>query len=329
MIRRRQFITLLGGAAAAWPVAARAQQAAIPVIGYLYIGSPDTGANQLAGFRKGLGEAGFIEGRNIAIEFRFAHNDPARLPEMAADLVRRRVAVIAAGGLPAALAAKAATTSIPVVISIGGDPVEAGLVPSLNRPGSSSNLTGVSFMGEELVSKQLGLLHDLAPRAGRFGVLLNPNTTTDPRRTAELQAAAAAIGGQIEVRTATTIDELDAAVASLVDKRADALLVVADGFFANRRTQFATLAAYHRLPAIYPQREFPEIGGMMSLGASIPDQMRQVGVYVGRIIKGATPADLPVMRPTRFELVINLHTVKTLGLSVPQGLLAIADEVIE
>jgi putative ABC transport system substrate-binding protein len=315
-MRRRKFITLIGGAAA-WPLAARAQRPAMPAVGYLYVGSPETGANQLAGFRKGLGEAGFVEGRNIAIEFRFAHNEPARLPELVADLVRRRVAVIAAIGVAPAIAAKAATTTIPVVIGIGGDPVEAGLVASLNRPGG--NITGVSFMGEELGSKQLGFLHEMAPRAARFGVLLNPTTRSDTRRIPELQAAAAAIGWQIEVPTATTIDELDAAFVSLVDKGADALLVGSDGFFANRRVQFATLATHHRLPAIYPQREFPEIGGMMSYGANIPDQVRQAGLYAGRIVKGTNPADLPVMQPTKFELVINLHTVKTLGLSVHRG----------
>jgi putative ABC transport system substrate-binding protein len=288
-IRRREFIAALGGAAAAWPLATRAQRPAMPAVGYLYVGSPETSANQLAGFRKGLGEAGFVEGRNVAIEFRFAHNEPTRLPELAGDLVRRRVAVIAAIGVAPAIAVKAATTTIPVVIGIGGDPVEAGLVVSLNRPGG--NITGVSFMGEELGSKQLGLSHELAPRATRFGVLLNPTTRSDTRRIAELQAAAAAIGSQIEARFASTIDELDGAFASLVDKRADALVVSPDSFFANRRVQFTTLAAHHRLPAIYPQREFPEIGGMMSYGANIADQVRQVGLYAGRIL-------MPVCRAT-------------------------------
>jgi putative ABC transport system substrate-binding protein len=325
-MRRRHFIAGLGSAAA-WPVVARAQQARMRAVGYLYVGSPETSANQLAGFRKGLSEAGFVEGRNIAIEFGFAHNEPSRLPELADGLVRRRVAVIAAIGVEPAIAAKAAATSIPVVIAIGGDPVEAGLVTSLNRPGG--NITGVSFMGEDLGSKQLGLLHELAPQAARFGVLLHPTARSDTRRIAVLQAAAAAIDGQIEVRAASTIDELDAAFASLVAKRADALVVSPDGFFANRRVQFATLAAYHRLPAIYPQREFPEIGGMMSYGASVADQVRQAGLYVGRILEGDKPADLPVLQPTKFEFVINLHTVKMLGLTIPETLLATADEVIQ
>jgi putative tryptophan/tyrosine transport system substrate-binding protein len=302
-MRRRVFIAGLG-ASAAWPMVARAQQSATPVVGYLYVGSPETSANQLTGFRKGLGEAGFVEGRNIAIEYRFAHNQPAHLPEFAADLVRRRVAVIVAIGVAPAIAAKAAATAIPVVIGIGANPIEAGLVATLNRPGG--NITGVSFMGEELGSKQ-GLLHELVPRAARFGVLLNPTTRSDTRRIAELQAAAAAIGGQIEVRTASTIDELDAAFASLVVMRADALVVSPDSFFANRRVEFTTLAAHHRLPAIYPQREFPEIGGVMSYGANVADQLRQAGLYAGRIVKGDKPADLPVMQPTKFEFVINTH----------------------
>jgi putative ABC transport system substrate-binding protein len=325
-MRRREFIAGLAGAAA-WPVVARAQQQSMPVVGYLYVGSPETSANQLTGFRKGLGEAGFVDGRNIAIEYRFAHNQPARLPEFAADLVRRRVAVIVAIGVTPAIAAKAATTATPVVFGIGGDPIEAGLVATLNRPGG--NITGVSFMGEELGSKQLALLRELVPRAARFGVLLNPTTQSDTRRIAELQAAVTAIGAQIEVRTASTFEELDAAFVSLVDKRADALVVRPDSFFANRRVQFTTLAAYHRLPAIYPQREFPEIGGMMSYGANIADQLRQAELYAGRIVKGDKPADLPVMQPTKFEFVINLHTVKTFGLTIPETLLATADEVIQ
>ena len=325
-MRRREFIAGLGSAAA-WPVVARAQQPAMPVVGYLYVGSPETSANQLTGFRKGLGEAGFVEGRNIAIEYRFAHNQPARLPEFAADLVRRRVAVIVAIGVAPAIAAKAATTAIPVVFGIGGDPIEAGLVATLNRPGG--NITGVSFMGEELGSKQLDLLRELVPRAARFGVLLNPTTRRTRARSQNCKLRQLPSARRSKSVPPAPIDELDAAFVSLVDKRADALVVSPNSFFANRRVQFTTLAAYHRLPAIYPQREFPEIGGMMSYGANIADQLRQAGLYAGRIVKGDKPADLPVMQPTKFEFVINLKTAKALGLTIPETLLATADEVIQ
>jgi putative tryptophan/tyrosine transport system substrate-binding protein len=335
-MRRREVISLLGGAAAVSsslrPLAARAQQLAMPVVGYLYAGSPEPTTNYVAAFRKGLSEAGFVEGRNVAIEFSFAQNEYDRLPELAADLVRRRVAVIAAlGNAPAVRAAKAATATIPIVFAIGTDPVQLGLVASLNRPGG--NATGVSFMAVELGSKQLGLLHELVPGAARFAVLVNPTsfaTTSDmEREIAVLRAAAAAIGRQIEVLTASTNHDIDVAFANLVQKRADALFVRPDSFFANRRVQFATLAAHHRVPAIYFQREFAETGGMMSYGANAADQFRQAAIYVGRILKGEKPADLPVMQPTRFEFIINLQTVKTLGLTIPPTLLAIADEVIE
>jgi putative ABC transport system substrate-binding protein len=331
-MQRREFITLLGGAAAAWPLAAKAQQPAVPVVGYLYSGSPEPTTNYVAGFRKGLSEAGFVEGRNLAIEFRWAQGEFDRLPELAADLVRRRVAVLAAlGNTSVARAAKASTATIPIVFCNGADPVEAGLVLSFNRPGG--NVTGVSFMSVELGSKQLGLLHELVPGAARFAVLVNPTAHPTPsdleRQLAGPRAAAAAVGKQIEVLTASTNADIDAAFASLVQKGADTLFVSPDSFFSNRRVQFVTLAAHYRVPAIYFQREFAEAGGMMSYGANVADQFRQAGIYAGRILKGEKPADLPVMQPTRFEFIINLQTVKTLGLTVPPGLLAIADEVIE
>jgi putative ABC transport system substrate-binding protein len=327
-VQRREFITLLGGAAAVWPLAARAQQPAMPVVGYLYSGSPEPTTNYVAAFRKGLSEAGFVEGRNVTIEFRWAEGKFDRLPELAADLVRRRVSVTAAlGNTAVARAAKAATATIPIVFATGGNPVEAGLVASLNRPGG--NATGVSFMARELGPKQLGLLHELVPGAARFAVLINPTQFSMESQVAVMRTAAAAIGKQIEVLTASTNDDIDAAFASLVRKRADALYVSPDSFFANRRVQFATLAAHHRVPAIYFQREFAETGGMMTYGANVADNFRQAAIYAGRILKGEKPADLPVMQPTRFEFIINLHTVKTLGLTVPPRLLAIADEVIE
>jgi putative ABC transport system substrate-binding protein len=328
-MQRRDFIALLGVAASAWPLAARAQQPAMPVIGFLNGGSPEASANVVAAFRKGLSDVGFVEGRNVVIEYRWANNEFNGLPELAADLVRRRVAVIATpNSTPAALAAKAATTSIPIVFGGGSDPVEVGLVASLNRPGG--NVTGMGFMSAALAPKRLGLLHELLPRAARFAVLVNPNASPSAgSMIAELQAAALVIGRQIEVLTANTNQEIDAAFTSLVQKRADALLVSPGTLLANRRVQLATLATHHRVPAIYTQREFVEVGGLMSYGASQSDQSRQVGIYTGRILKGEKPADLPVVQPTKFEFVVNLHTARTLALPVPPTLLAIADEVIE
>jgi putative tryptophan/tyrosine transport system substrate-binding protein len=331
--RRRELITLLGGAMAApsafWPLAARAQQATKPVIGYLYAGSPEPSAHLLAAFRKGLAESGYIEGQNVTIEYRWAYNVLDRLPDLAADLVRRQVAVmVTPGSVAAALAAKRATTTIPIVFGIGGDPVQAGLVASLNRPGA--NVTGVSYLQAQLAAKQLGLLHDLLPGARRFAVLVNPNNVrvTEAFNT-DLQAAASAIGGQIDALPAATDGDIDTAFGSLREKQADALLVSPGPLFGNRRVQLATLAARHAMPAMYFDRQFAEVGGLISYGTSLADQYRQTGIYTGRALKGEKPADLPILRATKFELVINLKSAKTLGLDIPPGMLAIADEVIE
>ena len=327
-MRRREFITLLGGAAAAWPIAARAQQSAMPVVGYLYSGTPESSERFVAAFRAGLNEVGFFEGRNVAIEFRWAQNDPGRLPELAADLVRRQVAVIATpGSTPATLAAKAATMTIPIVFYSGGDPVRLGLVASFNLPGG--NLTGITSMNAELGSKRLGLLHELLPGAARFAVLVQSNSPLTEAFVAEVRAAAAALGLHVEVLSASDNRDIDLAFTSLVQKRADALLVSSDVLFTSRRVQLVTLAVHHRVPAIYPFREDAEAGGLMSYGSSVIDPSRQVGIYTGRILRGEKPADLPVMRSIKFEFVINLQVAKLLDLTVPPTLLARADEVIE
>jgi ABC-type uncharacterized transport system substrate-binding protein len=327
--RRREFITLLGGgAAAAWPLAARAQQPAIPIVGYVHADSPQATTDLVAAFREGLRETGYVEGQNVVIEYRWAHNDLSRIPELVADLVHRRVAVIATpGSSAAALAAKAATTTIPIVFSLGLDPVRLGLVASLSRPGG--NITGVNSMSSELVAKRLGLLHELLPTAKRFGVLINPKNPTTESLKKDVQAAAEAIGAQIEFFTATTGVGIDTAFANLVQRRADALLVHPDNLFINRRVQLTTLAARHAVPTIYPLRPDAEAGGLMSYGTKLADAHRQAGVYTGRILKGAKPADLPVVQPTKFEFIINLQTAKTIGLTVPDALLTRADEVIE
>jgi putative ABC transport system substrate-binding protein len=325
-MNRRDFITLLGGAAP-WPLAAHAQQSAMPVIGYLDGGSPETSANVVAAIRKGLSETGYVEGRDVVIEYRWAEANYDRLPVLASDLARRQVAVIVAMGTPSAFAAKAATTTIPIVFGGGVDPVQAGLVASLSQPGG--NVTGVTSMNAEIEAKRLGLLHELLPRATRFAVLVNPNNPLAEGDIKNAQASAVAIGRQIEILTATTNREIDAAFASLVQKRADALLIGPDVFFTNRRVQLATLAVRHAVPAIYAFREFAEAGGLMSYGTSGTDRDRQVGVYTGRILKGEKPENLPVLRPTKFEFVINLQTARMLGLEVPPTLLARADEVIE
>ena len=326
-MKRREFIALLGGAAA-WPLAARGQKVAMPVVGYLHSDSPQPVARLLAAFREGLSETGYVEGQNVAIEYRWAQNDLARIPELVADLVRRRVPVIATpGSSAAALAAKAATTTIPIVFSLGLDPVQLGLVASLNRPGG--NITGVNSMSNELLPKRLGLLHELLPAAARFAVLVNPKNPTTQSLEKDVQAATAVMGRQIEILTATTHTDIDAAFVSLVQRRADALVVHPDNLFINRRVQLAILAARHAVPTIYPFRTDAEVGGLMSYGVSLADAHRQAGVYTGRILKGEKPADLPVVQPTKFELVINLKTAKALGLEIPPTLLARADEVIE
>jgi putative ABC transport system substrate-binding protein len=326
-MRRRTFITLLG-VAASWPLAARAQQPAIPVVGYVHSDSPQPVAGLLAAFREGLRETGYVEGQNVLIEYRWAENDLSQLPELVADLVRRPVAVIATpGSSAAALAAKAATTTIPIVFSLGLDPVQLGLVASLSRPGG--NITGVNSMSNELAAKRLGLLRELLPTATRFGVLVNPKNPTTESLKKDLEAAAGALDAQIEFFTATTGTDIDTAFASLVQTRADAFLVHPDNLFINRRVQLITLAARHAMPGIYPLRPDAEAGGLMSYGTELADAHRQAGIYTGRILKGAKPADLPVVQPTKFEFVINRQTAKTIGLAVPFTLLARADEVIE
>jgi len=327
-MRRRDFITLLGGVAVACPQAARAQQPTMPVIGFLHPGSPEANAKFVAGFRKGLGESGYVEGRNVAIEFRWAHGDSGRLPELAADLIRRPVTVIVTlGSIAAALAAKAATTTIPIVFGAGADPVQAGLVVSLNRPGG--NVTGVSSMNSGLGAKQLGLLHQLLHRDARFAVLVNPGNPQIQSVITDVQVAAAAMGQQLEILTAATKHDISPAFSDAVQKRTDALLISADPLFTNRPVQLATLAARHAMPTVYALREFAEGGGLMSYGSNFTDLFRQAGTYTGRVLKGEKPADLPILQATKFELIVNLQTAEALGLDVPPTLLALADEVIE
>ena len=326
-MKRRDFITLLGGAAATWPLAARSQQAAMPVIGFLYSGSPGTISKELVIFRQALAEAGYVEGRTVAVEYRWAEGQYDQLPALAAELVRRQVAVVVAVPIPAALAAKAATVTIPIVFSAAGDPVKLGLVDSLARPGG--NATGVNFFQAELGAKQLGLLRELLPTAARIGLLVNPANANVEGVTKDVEAAASAIGVQIDVVGASDSREIEAAFATLVRNKAAALLVGADSFFFNRRLQLAILAARHAIPAVYFNREFAEAGGLMSYGTSLTEVYRQLGVYTGRILKGSKPADLPVVQSTKFEFVINLLSARALGLEIPPVLLARADEVIE
>jgi putative tryptophan/tyrosine transport system substrate-binding protein len=326
-VRRREFIKSIGGVAATWPLAALAQQPAKPVIGFMNVGTPKEDEFLRAAFQQGVNEAGYIEGQNVTIEYHWAEGHADRLPGLAADLVRRRVSVIAATSTPAALAAKDATATIPIVFETAGDPIKLGLVASLNRPGR--NVTGMTQLSSELVAKRLGILHDLIPTATTIGLLVNP---TDPRaetQTGEMQEAAHALGLKIHVLNASTEGEINTAFATLSQLRLAALLVGTSNLFTRRREQFVTLAARQGVPAIYQYREYVAAGGLISYGTSITDAYRQAGTYVGRILKGEKPDDLPVLRPTKFELVINLKTAKTLGLTIPPGVLAIADEVIE
>jgi putative ABC transport system substrate-binding protein len=326
-VRRRQFITMLGGAAVAWPLAARAQQAAMPVIGFLDPRSPDGMTERLRGFRQGLKDTGYVDGENVAIEYRWAEGQNDRLPALADELVRRRVAVIAAFGIVAASAAKAATTTIPIVFAVAVDPVRLDLVASLNRPGG--NLTGVNIFTTELVTKRLELLHELVPGAVRAAVLVDPAYPDTEVMVRDLAAAARAMGLQIQVFNATNSREINEAFASLVRERPDALFVGGEPFLNSRRVQLVNLASRHAIPATYALRDYAEVGGLMSYGPNIADAYRQAGVYAGRILKGAKPADLPVVQASKFELVINAETARLLGLTVPDKLLARADEVIE
>lgn len=326
-MKRREFMAVLGGAAATWPLAVRAQQPALPGIGFLNSGSPKASVSPTTAFNEGLGETGYVDQKNVSIEYRWAEGQYDRLPALAADLVRRRVAVIFGGGPPAAAAAKAATTTIPIVFVSGADPVESGLVTSLSHPGG--NVTGVAVFTGQLAAKQLGLLREFLPKAVAVTMLVNPNNPLTEAVIRDLETAAALTGHQIQIVKASNEDEIDKAFTTLAELHTDALIVAADPYFFNRRDQLAALAASRAVPAFYEIREFTVSGGLMSYGASLTDGYRRAGVYAGQILKGAKPADLPVLQPTKFELVINLKTAKALGITLSPGLLAIADEVIE
>jgi putative tryptophan/tyrosine transport system substrate-binding protein len=325
-MKRREFITLVGGAAVAWPLAARAQQA-MPTIGFLASQLPDAVTDRLRGFRQGLKDTGYVEGENVAIVYRFAENQDDRLPALAAELVSRHVAVIATAGLPPTLAAKAATTTIPIAFLVGDDPVRLGIVTSFSRPGG--NMTGINIFTSELAAKRMELLRELS-RAARVAVLANSaNVAATETQLKEVDAAARAIGLQIQIHNANTSAEIDAAFETMSRERPDAVYVTTTAFLNGRRLQLAQLAAFHRLPAIYGLREYVEAGGLMSYGPNLVDGYRQVGIYTGRILKSAKPADLPVVQSSKFELVINAQTARMFGLTVPPTLIATADEVIE
>ena len=327
-MKRREFITLLGGAAATWPLAAPAQQPAIPVVGFLHSASLEPNVKLVAAFRKGLYDAGFSEGKNVAIEFRWADGQVDRLPELATDLVRRKVTVITTpGSTPAALAAKAATAAIPIVFAIGGDPVALGLVLSLNRPGG--NVTGIGFQTTEIAGKTLGLLHQLVPNTPRIVILVNPNTAFTAAVVHNLQASAPSLGLQVEVFHASTDSEIETTFAKIGQQPDTALLLGPDALYTSRRTQIVALAARYALPTMYYVQEFAEIGGLISYGPDLTNAYREAGTYTGRILKGEKPADIPVLQPTKFVLAINLKTAKALGLNVPPALIALADKVIE
>jgi putative ABC transport system substrate-binding protein len=326
-MKRRHFITLLGGAAVLWPLAARAQQQTVPMIGYLSVGSPDSAARNLAAFREGLKEAGYVEGKNLLIEYRWSEGQD-RLPELATELVRRRVAVIvSASGTPSVLAAKAATATIPIVFSVGTDPIAFGLVASLNKPGG--NLTGVTLLFDEVASKRLELAHELMPATTIIALLVNPTNPNSETQSRDLQEAARKLALQLHTLRASTERDLDTVFATVAQLRAGALLIGGDAFFASRRGQIAALAARHAIPTISFMRSFAAAGGLMSYGGSLTDADRLLGVYTGRILKGEKPADMPVQQSTKVELIINLRTAKMLGITVPPNLLVGADEVIE
>ena len=328
-MQRRDFITLLGGAAAAWPLAARGQPSALPVVGFIRDGSADASARLAAAFRKGLNEAGYVEGQNVTVEYHWLEGQYDRLPALLADMVRRQVAVIATPGNVPSLAAKAATSTVPIVFGVGGDPVELGLVASIARPGG--NATGVKFFVQEVVAKRLRLLHDLVPKAVRIAVLLHPRNAEIAEGTLrDLQEAAPTMGLQIQaILNASTVAEIDDAFATLARERCDALFVAGDAFFVSQRAQLAALTARQQIPAAYSVSELVAAGGLMSYGSDLADMFDQVGAYTGKVLKGAKPAELPVLQSTKFEFVINLKTARALGIEVPSALLLIADEVIE
>ena len=327
-MKRRTFITLIGGAVAAWPFAARAQQSAMPVVGFIRDGSAEGSARHVADFRQGLNETGYVEGQNVTVEYHWLEGQYDRLPALMADLVRRHVAVIVTTGNAPAIAAKAATVTIPIVFGVGGDPIRLGLVASLARPGG--NATGINFFNTVVATKRLRLLHDLVSNAARVAVLVNPaNATTAESNLREVEEAAPTLGLQIQIVNASAIGEIDAAFATFARERPDALLVSGDAFFVGRRVQLAILAASYKIPAAYSSRDYVAAGGLMSYGTDLADMFRQVGFYTGTILKGAKPADLPVLQATKFEFVINRATAKVLGLTIPAGVISIADEVIE